>query len=229
MARQSRDDYDDDFDDRPRRRRPVDDDDDEADERISSRKRSPVRSRYDDEDDDYDDRPRKKKKAGSKGLIIGLSVGGGVLVLAIVGVVLFLVLKGGSTGDTQKLLVGTWQMEGAPIAITVQFTADGKFIENTGFINLNHKYKVINATTIEVEMLAGNFGNLGDLMGKFKDFPGVPADFMGKFKDFPGVGDFKMPNVPNLNLKQNLTVRVSQNQLTITDPAGISKNYRRVN
>src|SRR6516164_11472509 len=152
MARRNDDD---DYDDRPRRLRPAADDDDDVEDRVSSRKRPGARARGDDYDDEDDfDRPRNKKKAGSKGLIIGLSVGGGVLVLAVIGLVLFFVLKGGgSTADTQKLLVGTWQMEGMPV--TVQFTADGKFIENLAVFNLNHKYKVLNASTIEVEMLAG--------------------------------------------------------------------------
>src|SRR5262249_33324484 len=85
MARRNDDD---DYDDRPRRRRPADDEDDDVDDRVSSRKRPGARGGDYDDEDDYD-RPRKKKKAGSKGLIIGLSVGGGVLVLVIVGVVFF--------------------------------------------------------------------------------------------------------------------------------------------
>jgi hypothetical protein len=196
MARRFQDD---DYDDRPRRRRPADDNDD-VDERISSRKQSGSRARGDDYDDDYDDRPRKRKKAGSKGLVIGLSVGGAVLVLAVVGIVLFLVLKGGGGGDTQKLIVGTWQMTDAgPFALRAEFTADGRFIEDMALLKLQHKYKVINASTIEVEM-----GN------PFQGMPGVP-------------GNMPMPNV-----KRTITVNVTQNELTLTEQ-GLVKRYRRVN
>ena len=212
MARQFQDDGD--YDDRPRKRRAADDDDD-VDEGVSSRKRPGARARGDDyEDEDDFDRPRKKKKAGSKGLIIGLSVGGGVLVLAIVGLVLFFVLKGGGGGgDTQKLLVGTWQMNDAgPFALKVEFTADGRFIEDLAVLKLQHKYKVINASTLEVETdMAGGFG---DMFGKFKGMPGVP-------------GDFKVPNM-NMNVKRNITVNVTQNDLTLTEQ-GLVKKYRRVN
>jgi len=205
MARRNDDD---DYDDRPRRRRPADDEDDDVDDRVSSRKRPGARGGDYDDEDDYD-RPRKKKKAGSKGLIIGLSVGGGVLVLVIVGVVSFLVLRGGGGGgNTQKLLVGTWQLQGAPMALTVQFTADGNFIRDMGLLKMNYKYKVINASTIEVDLLPG--GGLGDLMPKLKGMP-----------------DFKMPDMP-MNVKQNITVNVTQNELTLTEN-GVSTRYRRVN
>jgi|SRR6516164_4991400 len=206
MARRNDDD---DYDDRPRRLRPAADDDDDVEDRVSSRKRPGARARGDDYDDEDDyDRPRKKKKAGSKGLIIGLSVGGGVLVVAIV-VVLILVLKGGRGrgGETQKLLVGTWQLQ-APMALTVQFTADGNFIRDMGLLKMNYKYKVINASTIEVDLLPG--GGLGDLMPKLKGMP-----------------DFKMPDMP-MNVKQNITVNVTQNELTLTEN-GVSTKYRRVN
>src|SRR6516164_8718851 len=188
MARRNDDD---DYDDRPRRLRPA------------------ARARGDDYDDEDDyDRPRKKKKAGSKGLIIGLSVGGGVLVVAIV-VVLILVLKGGRGrgGETQKLLVGTLQFQ-APMTATVQFTADGNCIRDMGLLKMNYKYKVINASTIEVDLLPG--GGLGDLMPKLKGMP-----------------DFKMPDMP-MNVKQNITVNVTQNELTLTEN-GVSTKYRRVN
>ena len=210
MARRFQDD-DDDYDDRPRKRRPADDDVDDMDDRVSSRKRPGARARGDDYDDEDDfDRPRKKKKAGSKGLIIGLSVGGGVLVLAIVGLVLFFVLKGGS-GDTQKLLVGTWQLEGG-IPATATFTADGNLTQDVAGMRIQCKYKVINATTVEIEMnpLAG----LGDL---FKGMPQPP----GGFPQPPG-------GLPNMNVKQTLTIQVSQNALTITE-MGITKRYKRVN
>lgn len=92
-ARRGRSRASDDFDDpdeRPRRRSREEDDYDDPDER-------PRRRRRDEEEDD--DRPRrrkKKKEAGSsKGLIIGLSLGGVGLLVG--GVVLFFVLRGGSS------------------------------------------------------------------------------------------------------------------------------------
>ncbi len=205
MAQRFRDD-DDDYDDRPRKRRPRDDEDDDVEERISSRRRPSARARNDEDDDAYD-RPRKKK-AGSKGLIIGLCVGGGVLVLAIVGVVLLLVLRGGGGGDTQKLLVGTWQLQGGPLAAKAIFTADGNLIQDLGLMKLQSKYKVINATTIEIEMNpAAGFGDL------FKGLPQPPGG---------------MPPIPQMNIKQTLTIEVTRNDLTITE-MGMVKKYKRVN
>jgi hypothetical protein len=216
MARRFQEDDDD--DDRPRRRRPADDDDDDVDERISSRRGAGARARRDDYDDEDDyDRPRKKKKAGSKGLIIGLSVGGGVLLLAGIGILLFFVLKGGSTGDTQKLLVGTWQVKGSIpawrslVPVKVQFTADGSLIKDMGGgVKWNYKYKVINASTIEIEVDLRPAGGFGEFLPKMK-----------------GIPELKMRDV-NMNIKQNITVKVTQNELTMPENHLITE-YKRVN
>ncbi|MCI0681798.1 MAG: WD40 repeat domain-containing protein [Gemmataceae bacterium] len=71
----------------PPRRRVVDEDDDEPRGRPRSRER---------DDDDDDDRPRRRRPRpdqGSSGLLIGLFVGGGVLGLAVIALVLWLVMS----------------------------------------------------------------------------------------------------------------------------------------
>jgi hypothetical protein len=84
---------------RERKRRP-DADEDEDEDRPARRKRRPE-SRREDEEDDEDDRPvrrkkKRKKKGISAGLLIGL-IGGGVAVLAGIGVLLIFLLGGGGS------------------------------------------------------------------------------------------------------------------------------------
>jgi hypothetical protein len=86
----------DDEDDRPAKRRASRDDDEDEDDRPVRR-----RSRRDDDEDedDEDDRPRPKKKTKGKkaspksNLPLILGIGGGVLVLAVIGVVVLFVLN----------------------------------------------------------------------------------------------------------------------------------------
>ena len=82
-----------------RRQRP-----DDVEDAENRRRRS--KAAVPDNDEDEDDRPRKRKsksEGSNAGLIIGLSVGGGVLVLGLV-VVLILVL-GGKKDDTQQAAI----------------------------------------------------------------------------------------------------------------------------
>lgn len=85
-----------------KRPRPVDEDDDEDD-------RPRRKSRRDDDEDEDDERPRAKKKrakSSSKGLIIGLSIGGGVLAIGVV--VLLIVLLGGGGGGGADAIVSEY-------------------------------------------------------------------------------------------------------------------------
>jgi len=71
------------------RRRVVDEDDDEP--------RGRPRPRRHEDDEDDDDRPRRRRPRpdeGSSGLLIGLLVGGGVLAVAVVGLILYFLLRG---------------------------------------------------------------------------------------------------------------------------------------
>lgn len=211
---------DDDLDEAPRKlRRPRDDDDfDDPDDR--PRRKVGARTARDfDDDDDFDDAPsrsRRPAKKSGKGLMIGLAVGGGVAVIAIIGVVLYLVLGGGGSA-TQKMLVGTWETN-APIRVRWTFTSDGKLVQDLGGMQLESKYRVINASTLEIDM-PNPFADMAKDMGN--------AFAKVNIQGMPGMKiDFKMPDVGAMGRKQ-VTISINQNELTVHD-RGQAVKFRRV-
>jgi hypothetical protein len=86
--------------DRPRRKRTPRDEEDGDDEVRSRRRR-----RDEDEDDPSPDRLTSRGNQGGKGLIVGLSIGGGILLL---GVVVLLVLLLGGFMDGPDAVVGDY-------------------------------------------------------------------------------------------------------------------------
>jgi hypothetical protein len=191
------------------RARPRDDYDDEP-----ARPQRPQRRRSRDDDyDDYEPPPRgrrRRSRSGKKGLIIGLSVGGSILVIGVIVLLIVLLSRGGTSESTEKLLIGTWQEENMPFGFKVEFAADGT-VTDTQFLVLKGKYRVIDAHTVEVEDLGMKIGDAFKGMGG----PAVP----------PGFGDMKMGG-----LATRWTVSVGRNEMTIQDPmkGNLIKHYRRI-
>jgi hypothetical protein len=134
-----------------RRRRPVDDydDDDLRDPR--------------DRDDAYDAprrRPVRRRRGSNLGLLIGLIIGGSLVALAAVGLIVFLLVRSGSTSTMKdKPIVGAWQPLNQPGFTRAEFTADGKL--HVTFSNrpaATGTYRFVDANTIEIEE-PGPFGN----------------------------------------------------------------------
>lgn len=95
------DDDDDRDPDRPRargRQRPHEEEEDEEDERPRRRKGASKERYADDDDDDPRPRRKKRKKQGSSALTWLITGGVGFLVAMIVGVVVFLAVRGGGSG-----------------------------------------------------------------------------------------------------------------------------------
>jgi hypothetical protein len=125
------------------------------------------RDRYEDEDEDFVPRrrsQRRRSRGSNKGLLIGLLAGGGALLLIGLGVLLFLLLR---QSGTSNALVGRWQST-LMADVTLEFRADGTLIQNIpfpgkGVIPVHQKYRIINATTLELETgpEAFNFGKPG--------------------------------------------------------------------
>jgi hypothetical protein len=106
--------------------------------------------------------PRRRSVRGHRGshqgLLIGLIIGGSVAFLAVIGLVLFLVLRS-SSSQTDKPIVGAWQPINQPGFTRAEFTADGKL--HVTFSNrpaATGTYRFLDANTIEIEE-PGPFGN----------------------------------------------------------------------
>lgn len=171
-----RDDFDDD-DDRPRRRRDAD-----------------------------DDRPRsiRKKSSGSnKGLVLGLSIGGGVLGVILIGLVLFLTLRGGGSADG---LVGRWETNQMGMRVRLEFSSDGRLVQDLGLIRINQTYRIVDADTIEVKT--------DPLAAMDIKFPGgMPGGRPGGF--------------PAPHITERMDFRVNGNTLIIID-RGMTKRFQRI-
>jgi hypothetical protein len=121
---------------------------------------APQPPQYDDYDDEEEVRPRRRKKrrksGSNKGLIIGLSVGGGVLALLVIGLVLWLVLRGSGAASNEKLIVGRWQViedrnnQLKGLNVMLEFKADGNLVMDAGIMKMNARYRFINRDTIEI-------------------------------------------------------------------------------
>jgi hypothetical protein len=106
-------------------------------------------------------RPRRTKAGPNKGLVIGLSVGGGVLLLLILGLVLWLVLGGSSSPE--KMIVGRWQLvedEGGPVGpgllVIMEFTAQGTVLLSDPVGEQKHgTYRFLDRDTVQVELAGG--------------------------------------------------------------------------
>lgn len=171
----------------------------------------------DDRDDwyDFDDEEasrrspsiRKPRTKSGVGLIVALVVGGTLLVAGMVGLILFLVLRDGST---EEMLIGTWQSTNAPIVVTLEFTRDGNLIQDMGIIKMNQKYRVINDRTIEVETQ--------------NPFAGMMKQFLPKMP--PGLPNLKFDlNAPMI--REQVNIEVSRNELVIMEQLG-RKTFKRV-
>jgi hypothetical protein len=160
--------------------------------------RTPAPDLADEEDDDYRPRgKRPKEEKSSRGLMLGLILGGAAFVLIGVGVVLVLVLSGGgggggSAGQTQDLIVGKWESPHRPVPIKFTFTRDGDLTQDFGFKSWTRKYKVIDNSTVEIG----------------------PPDFA---KNIPGAKD----------ASEKVAVAVTQNELTWTDKGGEVIKFKR--
>jgi hypothetical protein len=172
----------------------------------------------DDDAEEREERPtrhrpsRRRPQKSNAGLIIGLFLGGGILLLVVLGVVFFLVMRGGA-GNLQDRLVGRWQSTNAPIVVTVEFTRDGALTQDLGFIKVAQKYRVINDTTLEIE---------------------TPNPFAGPMQDFLKKMPQPPPGMPNVQfnpndpvIRETVTVTVTPTELTIVDRIG-RKTFRRV-
>jgi len=126
-----------DDDEPPRKKRSRRDDDDDLDDEDDRPRGKSKRARAD-EDDEDEDRPSKKKSKSKKkkksksnaGLIIGLAAGGGLAVVAVIGLILFFVFGG---SGLRSQLIGTWQVveaDGKPlpgfVSMNMVFTSDGE-------------------------------------------------------------------------------------------------------
>ncbi len=104
-------------------------------------------------DEDYD-RPRRRSVRGrggsSTGLVIGLSIGGGVLLLGVIALVIVLAVKGGGSAK-EKAIVGVWQPLNQPGFTRAEFTADGKIHVTLMNRVLSGTYRFLDDKTIEIE------------------------------------------------------------------------------
>jgi hypothetical protein len=107
-------------------------------------------------------RPHGPAGKSNKGLIIGLSVGGGVVLL--LGLVLLLVLVLGSS--PQQLILGRWQpvdLNGRPGEgpQVIEFRSDGTVLSSGGGREHLARYRFLSDDTLEIEEPTGRVETLG--------------------------------------------------------------------
>ncbi len=104
-------------------------------------------------DSDHDrPRPRSDRGDGSGhvGLVMGMSIGGGVLLLGVIALVIALAVKGGGNA-TGRAIIGVWQPLNQPNITRIQFTVDGKVHITVRDRSFNGTYRFLDDRTIEIE------------------------------------------------------------------------------
>ena len=167
------------------------------------------------DDDEYDDRDiapsatrrraeRARAPGSKKALVIALSVGGGVLAILVIGLIVVLATRG-SLGP-QPVLVGRWEKQGGLQGERLEFLPDGTLVMEVVVLRLQKKYRVLDATTLEVEETM-----FKDIVGKLQA-QGLPVQ----------------DNFDQL-MKQQVRFQIQGDLLTFSpNGAGLAGTYRRM-